>query len=381
MRHLVVLLLLIGAGHAMAQPVTITFTGGSEFRTEMDSLTAEYVITLHGPYHYRKIKMMAFPGTLPDSASIQRLQSKDIAVYYRTNLIAPIVLSPTSKKPGVRTSDYFNAVTSTSRHEGPEVTITFQIGSELKTQMDSLSDQYVITMDGPYSCSKIKKMNFLAALPDTASITQLQSRDIQIYLQGKLVAPIMSEPIVQKSMAVLPDTAKTAATPPTSYPDRYPTSRSSAPGTVPQINPELLYTATVGTAIGIGLDYGGIGMKITFNPTDAVSFFGGLGYNFAGLGFNGGLELNFAQHTKVSGFLSAMYGYNAVLLDPNNSLNPSEIFYGPSFGLGVRSWSFNGDNFFSFQVIYPVRDEIFMNAATTEKPWPVLFGIGFGFGK
>jgi hypothetical protein len=52
MRHLAILLLLIGTGHAMAQPVSITFNAGSEFGTEIDSLTADYVITIHGPYNY-----------------------------------------------------------------------------------------------------------------------------------------------------------------------------------------------------------------------------------------------------------------------------------------------------------------------------------------
>ena len=108
--------------------------------------------------------------------------------------------------------------------------------------------------------------------------------------------------------------------------------------------------------------------------------FGGLGYNLHKIGYNAGLEFNFSPKTKTTGFLSAMYGYNAVLIQPVGSNSESETFYGPSFGLGIKSRSLINENFFSIQVIYPVRDEAFLNAPKSEKPWPVLISVGYHFG-
>jgi len=42
--------------------------------------------------------------------------------------------------------------------------------------------------------------------------------------------------------------------------------------------------------IGTGLDYGGLGVKIEGTPIPYLGIFGGVGYNFRGLGLNGGLS-------------------------------------------------------------------------------------------
>lgn len=64
---------------------------------------------------------------------------------------------------------------------------------------------------------------------------------------------------------------------------------------------------------GFGFDHGGLGVKAEFQPTRYVGLFGGLGYNFANAGANGGVIFNILPHKRVTPVLTAMYGYNAVI--------------------------------------------------------------------
>ncbi len=272
---------------------------------------------------------------------------------------------------------------------GQPATITFVTNSELETEVDSVDAKYVHTTHGPYDFRGMKRVVFSANLPDSASIQLLQSRGIVVYQKTRRVETIVMKPVVQKQVAAPPakkETTQAAAPAPTApAPDAKKgataTSKISSSIMANQASPDPeIINPTVATGIGIGLDYGGIGAKLTINPLSPVSIFGGLGYNFDAIGFNGGLELNFSpQAKKGTGFLSAMYGYNAVLLQPSGSSRPAETFFGPSFGLGAKMRSVTGENFFIIQLIYPIRDQVFMNQA--EKPWPILFSLGYHFGR
>ena len=44
----------------------------------------------------------------------------------------------------------------------------------------------------------------------------------------------------------------------------------------------------VNLGLGMGLDYGGFGRRISFVPTKSFALFGGFGYNLLGLGYNVG---------------------------------------------------------------------------------------------
>ena len=64
---------------------------------------------------------------------------------------------------------------------------------------------------------------------------------------------------------------------------------------------------------GLGFDHGGIGIKAEFQPGKYIGVFGGVGYNLANIGVNGGIIYNILPDNRVTPVLTAMYGYNAVL--------------------------------------------------------------------
>lgn len=243
--------------------------------------------------------------------------------------------------------------------EAQPVTISFKVGSHLETEMTGISD-HVETTHGPYSFAKLKKLTFTQSLPDTAAIQKLQQMGIAVYLNHK------------KVKNVIPLQQVTEPSPPSSTP----TITQAPVSNVIESESEL--TASIG--VGFGLDYGGIGMRATLFPLDRVSIFGALGYNLHEAGFNAGFDLNFTPSKRSTGFLSAMYGYNGVVLSQPYSSLTSKTFYGPSLGLGVKTRTRNGQHFWTFQMIYPVRDQDFYNMAS-EKPWPVLFSVGFNLGN
>lgn len=252
------------------------------------------------------------------------------------------------------------------------VMIKFVIGSELATTMTQVTDEHIDTEAGPYYFKDVQRLTFQMTLPDSVTIDKLKSKGIEIYLRSKRITPI------RKSEPPPPAPAKPAGEAVTAAPEE---KAQPTPKVTNQDTPPRDYSAETAVGVGLGLDYGGIGMKLTLAATSTLSVFGGLGYNLHKIGYNAGLELNFSPKQRTTGFLSAMYGYNAVLLQQSGSFGSSETFYGPSFGLGVKSRARYSEDFFSFQLIYPIRDSEFINAPKAEKPWPVLFSLGYHFGK
>jgi hypothetical protein len=141
--------------------------------------------------------------------------------------------------------------------------------------------------------------------------------------------------------------------------------------------------------IGVGLPYGGIGMKLGYNTSDHVTFFGGLGYNMVGIGANGGIQLSIPSEKQSEFYFTGMYGYNAVIISKDRSAM-GEIFAGPSFGVGLKinSVSTRG-NFWDVGLLGPVRSPKYKNAIQEiersrnmrleSKPWPVLFYFGYNY--
>jgi hypothetical protein len=253
------------------------------------------------------------------------------------------------------------------------VMIKFVIGSELATTMTKVTDEHVDTEVGPYYFKDIERLTFQMNLPDSASLEIIKAKGIQVYLRSKRITPY-----VRKEAPPPPPTPvqkDTLSTPPAKT-----SPKKASPASATRVVKEN-YSAESAVGLGLGLDYGGIGMKVTLGATSTLSVFGGIGYNLHKVGYNAGLELNFSPRTKTTGFLSAMYGYNAVLVQSSGSYSQSETFYGPSFGLGIKTRSWVNENFFSIQVILPIRDEEFLNAPMAEKPWPVLISLGYHFGN
>jgi hypothetical protein len=140
--------------------------------------------------------------------------------------------------------------------------------------------------------------------------------------------------------------------------------------------------------IGIGLDYGGIGAKLNLLPGKALNIFGGIGYNFNGLGYNLGLGIRMAPDKSICPVLLGMYGYNGVIVIKGGD-DFSKTYYGPSFGLGLE---FHGkrkaENFFNLEVLVPIRDSEFHDTlddlkdlgADVNNVLPFTISIGYHFG-
>jgi len=122
------------------------------------------------------------------------------------------------------------------------------------------------------------------------------------------------------------------------------------------IKPNKLNT-TIG--LGVGLDYGGIGANILYYPVDQIGLFAGVGYAFAGAGYNVGAKfrLNAKKDSpKISPYLMGMYGYNAAIAVKNAS-NFNKLFYGPTFGFGVdfKPKDKGRNGYWSLALLVPIR--------------------------
>jgi hypothetical protein len=119
---------------------------------------------------------------------------------------------------------------------------------------------------------------------------------------------------------------------------------------------ERIETSSIG--FGMGLDHGGLGVNLVLYPGRNFGLFGGIGYAFAGTGYNVGLKIKMVgvnHKTHVYPYLLGMYGYNAAIAI-YNAKQYSKFFYGPSFGLGFdirQKWEKRG--YLTIALIVPVR--------------------------
>lgn len=209
--------------------------------------------------------------------------------------------------------------------------IFFHRGIEVRTKVTAITEVQLFTDNGVFTFDQILRINFWEEAPDSAAVMTLRTNGIAVYLKRQRLAPIVKKVI------------------------------------------ESDYHSVGSVGIGLGLDYGGIGARVTMLPAGPVSFFVGMGSNLADIGVNFGSELKFSPHRRSSGFVTAMYGYNGVV--------NSTIFYGFSAGLGVKVRAARSDkNYFSTSVLYPFRDPAFKIAAGDAFAPPLLITIGFHIG-
>ena len=141
------------------------------------------------------------------------------------------------------------------------------------------------------------------------------------------------------------------------------------------------------SGIGAGLDYGGLGVKGEVIMTDWLGLFIGGGYNYKGFGWNAGVNLKFAPEAKSTGILTAMYGYNTVLVIQNSSGEYVNVYYGISAGGGLEFFVGKNKNKFALAILVPFRGlkyksdhQYFVDRRyTISDPFPVLLSIGFHF--
>jgi hypothetical protein len=112
----------------------------------------------------------------------------------------------------------------------------------------------------------------------------------------------------------------------------------------------------VSVGIGLGLDYGGIGINLTAYPIKYVGLFAGMGTNIIGFGFNAGAKFRYvSRSTTISPYATVMHGYNTVILVENAS-RYNKVFYGITYGLGMDfRLSSRSNNYFSLGLAIPQR--------------------------
>ena len=142
--------------------------------------------------------------------------------------------------------------------------------------------------------------------------------------------------------------------------------------------------------LGLGLDYGGIGLQLQCRPAAPLVMFAGGGYALAGLGYNAGVQGRILPAAKWCPYVVAMYGYNAVIMVKGAS-EYNEIYFGPSIGFGVENHK-RGDyrSFWRFQLLVPFRPDAFEkdmndlkanpNVKIESEPPPFAFSVGYHFG-
>lgn len=143
---------------------------------------------------------------------------------------------------------------------------------------------------------------------------------------------------------------------------------------------------------GLGIDYGGIGGRLTFLPLQQVFLFGGLGYNIDGLGYNAGGGFRFLTGKRMVPYLIAMYGYNAVMLvfiNGEYQKQYTKAFSGPSAGFGLEQRAGReAKNYFNLELLWLFKSKEFKNYKTDLEEnlgakiiqLPVAFSIGYHIG-
>lgn len=146
----------------------------------------------------------------------------------------------------------------------------------------------------------------------------------------------------------------------------------------------------VNIGIGMGLDYGGFGGRLSVLPSKHFSIFGAAGYNLLEMGFNAGVQARFVPDNNVCPTLGAMYGYNGVIVI-KGAEQYNKTYYGPTFSFGLEfKSSKKPKNFYVLELLLPIRPKAFNQdfediennpfIKVESKPFPIGFSLGIHFG-
>lgn len=115
----------------------------------------------------------------------------------------------------------------------------------------------------------------------------------------------------------------------------------------------------ISVGLGLGFDYGGIGVNLMAYPQKNIGLFVGIGYILRGVGYNAGIKLRAISDKKkmpLVPYALAMYGYNAVILIPG-AKRFEKTFYGATVGLGFDFYpKKTSDALLSIAISKPFRD-------------------------
>lgn len=107
---------------------------------------------------------------------------------------------------------------------------------------------------------------------------------------------------------------------------------------------------------GLGLDYGGLGLKAEVQPLKNLGFFAGGGYNLVDLAYNAGLSFKMMTNKNLQPVIVGMYGYNGVIKIQKRP-DLSRTYYGFTAGTGVEIY--DRRNKLTFHLLVPFRRKEF----------------------
>jgi hypothetical protein len=108
---------------------------------------------------------------------------------------------------------------------------------------------------------------------------------------------------------------------------------------------------------GLGMDFGGFGLKGEYMLFKYAGPFVGIGYNLYGLGFNGGIIAKPFPDNKFTPYVLGMGGYTGVIVI-RGAAQFDRIDYGFSLGGGFELKTKN-NNVFQFGLVFPFRSQDF----------------------
>lgn len=140
--------------------------------------------------------------------------------------------------------------------------------------------------------------------------------------------------------------------------------------------------ASVG--LGLGMDYGGVGVKLEVMPRPWLGLFGGGGTTLQGLGYNLGLAFRPTPNREATFVAVAMYGYNGVIVvkGQNDIIMERKTYYGPTVGAGGEfRVGRRKTNRLSLKLLIPFRDQEFYDIADAHNAtyFKVTISAGFNF--
>jgi hypothetical protein len=276
--------------------------------------------------------------------------------------------------------------------------ITMKDSARVSTEIKTIQDNLLIVKEGALSLNLIAIIQFQTEDQQTVNpvlIESLLKENIVVYIgQVKFVK--------EKEAAPAPDTTRqsitTVITPVIAgKPVEKPTEESPKEdepvqdnNTTPEDDEEDSDT-NLYLGIGVGLDYGGVGGRLTFIPGNdektSVGIFVATGFALNGVGFNAGLNVRIGEQRLVP-TISAMYGYNGII-KVIGAPQYDKTYYGPSIAFGFENKTRNSDdNHIHVELVIPFRSAAFQNdikalqntsGIEINDPSPVLISIGYHF--
>ncbi len=116
-----------------------------------------------------------------------------------------------------------------------------------------------------------------------------------------------------------------------------------------------------GIGAGWGLDYGGFGANYTAYLSENIGFFAGLGYAYAGVGYNFGLKVRMLtrrEGSKINPFVLGMFGFNQAFTASTDSASLSKVMTGFTVGIGTDYRFKQGSKgYWSVALFWPFMNE------------------------